>query len=115
MDRLVRFSTGKERAAAATAKWAYALKRQRYRWTANLTMATDVQYYNHLKMLGQASVASLAMFTNRGKLSRLWTSRVRIPPNLLWLHQSLDNVFMGEVGWTAQFLDHLRMSPGIQS
>lgn len=81
MDRLVRFSTGKERAAAATAKWSYALKRQRYRWTAGLTMATDVQYYNHLKMLGQASVASLAMFTNRGKIARLWTPRVRNPPS----------------------------------
>jgi hypothetical protein len=76
VDRLVRYSTGKERAAAATAKWSYALKRQRYRWTAGLTMATDVQYYNHLKLLGQASVASLAMFTNRGKISRLWTPRV---------------------------------------
>lgn len=39
-------------------------------------MATDVQYYNHLKFLGQASVATVAMLTNKGKLSRLWTPKV---------------------------------------
>ena len=77
MDRLVRYSTGQERAASMTAKYTYALKRQKFQWTAGLTMATDVHYYNHLKFLGQASVATVAMLTNRGKLSRLWTPKVR--------------------------------------
>ena len=76
MDRLVRYSTGKERAAASTAKYMYALKRQKFRWTAGLTRATDVQYYNHIKLLGQASVATVAMLTNRGKISKLWTPTV---------------------------------------
>lgn len=60
-----------------TAKYTYALKRQKYRWTAGLTMATDVQYYNHLKLLGQASVATVAMLTNKGKLSKLWRPKAR--------------------------------------
>lgn len=77
VDRLVQYSTGRERAAAMTAKYAYALKRQKFRWTAGLTMATDVQYYNHLKFFGQASVATVAMLANKGKLSRVWTPRVR--------------------------------------
>lgn len=76
MDRLCQYSTGRDRIAAAAAKHLYELKRQRYRWTSGLTMCTDTRYYNHLKLAGQASVAMAAMLTNRGKLTRFWSSKV---------------------------------------
>ena len=76
VDRLVQYSTGRNKAAAATAKLAYELKRQRYPWTSALTVCTDSAYYNHLKVLTQVSVATAAMLTNKGKLTKFWGPKV---------------------------------------
>ena len=78
VDRLVQYSTGRNKAAAATAKSAYELKRQRYTWTSALTVCTDAAYYNHLKVIGHVSVATAAMLSNRGKLTRFWGPKVSV-------------------------------------
>lgn len=92
VDRLVRYSTGRERAAAAAAKFVYETRRQNFRWTSGLTACTDVQYYGHLKAMGQASLAMAAMLTNRGKMSRLLTSRVRpLPSTLLFMAEPFQH------------------------
>ena len=80
VDRLCRYATGFERAASSAAKYTYKQRRARHHWTAALTACTDVRYYNHVKGVGQASLALITMVTTRGTFGRLLGPRALPAP-----------------------------------